>query len=56
MRFSRLSLWHGQGIPAKQLAERAGHAHASMTLDIYSHVLLAYRELTEAELVGVIDR
>jgi integrase len=39
LRHRRLSLWHGQGVPARVLAERAGHAHASMSLDIYSHVI-----------------
>ena len=39
LRHRRLSLWHGQGVPAKELAERAGHAKASMSLDVYSHVM-----------------
>jgi integrase len=39
LRHRRLSLWHGQGVVAKELAERAGHARASMSLDIYSHVM-----------------
>jgi integrase len=39
LRRRRLSLWHGQGVPARVLAERAGHTHASMSLDIYSHVI-----------------
>lgn len=39
LRHRRLSLWHGQGVPAKELAARAGHSRASMTLDIYSHVM-----------------
>lgn len=39
LRHRRLSLWHGQGIPARELAARAGHAKASMTLDVYSHVM-----------------
>jgi integrase len=39
LRHRRISLWHQQGIPAKQLAERVGHARASMTLDVYSHVM-----------------
>ena len=30
---------HGQGVPVKELAARAGHARASMTLDVYSHVM-----------------
>lgn len=39
LRHRRLSLWHGQGVPAKELAARAGHTRASMTLDVYSHVM-----------------
>lgn len=39
LRHRRLSLWHGQGVPAKELAARAGHSRASMTLDVYSHVM-----------------
>lgn len=39
LRHRRLSLWHGQGVPAKELAARAGHSRASMTLDTYSHVM-----------------
>ena len=39
LRHRRLSLWHGQGIPATELAQRAGHSRPSMTLDVYSHVM-----------------
>ena len=39
LRHRRISLWHQQGIPVKNLAERVGHARASMTLDVYSHVM-----------------
>jgi integrase len=39
LRHRRISLWHQQGIPVKQLSERVGHARASMTLDVYSHVM-----------------
>jgi integrase len=39
LRHRRLSLWHGQGVPARELADRAGHARASMSLDVYSHVM-----------------
>lgn len=39
LRHRRISLWHGQGIPARQLADRAGHSKASMSLDLYSHVM-----------------
>jgi integrase len=39
LRHRRISLWHQQGVPVKQLSERVGHARASMTLDTYSHVM-----------------
>jgi integrase len=50
LRHRRLSLWHLQDIPARELAERAGHAKASMSLDVYSHVMLDRTELTRQEL------
>lgn len=40
LRHRRLSLWHAKGVPARELAARAGHARASMSLDVYSHVLV----------------
>jgi integrase len=40
LRHRRLSLWHAQGVPARELAASAGHARASMSLDVYSHVLV----------------
>jgi hypothetical protein len=33
-----LSRWYGQGGPGRELAERAGHSKASMSLDRYSHI------------------
>ena len=39
LRHRRISLWHQQGIPVKALSERVGHARASMTLDVYAHVM-----------------
>ncbi|MCL4836440.1 MAG: site-specific integrase [Thermoanaerobaculia bacterium] len=39
LRHRRGSLWHGQGVPAKELAARLGHARASMSLDVYAHVM-----------------
>lgn len=39
LRHRRISLWHGQGVPARELAARAGHTRASMSLDVYSHVM-----------------
>jgi integrase len=55
LRHRRVSLWHFQGIPARELAERAGHSKPSMSLDVYSHVIAveeidveALRELLKA--------
>ena len=39
LRHRRLSLWHGQGVPARELSERAGHSKPSITLDVYSHTM-----------------
>lgn len=39
LRHRRISLWHGQGIPQKELSERVGHIKASETLDRYAHVM-----------------
>jgi integrase len=39
LRHRRITIWHHEGIPARVLAERAGHARASMSLDAYSHVM-----------------
>jgi integrase len=39
LRHRRLSLWHAQNVPARELAARAGHSRASLSLDVYSHVV-----------------
>lgn len=39
LRHRRTSLWHGQGVPTKELAARVGHSDAFMTLNTYSHVM-----------------
>jgi integrase len=49
LRHRRITIWHHAGIPARVLAERAGHARASMTLDVYSHVM----PLEEVELEAI---
>jgi integrase len=41
LRHRRITVWHQSGIPARELAERAGHAKPSMSLDVYSHILPA---------------
>jgi integrase len=54
LRHRRISLWHGQGIPAAELAARAGHTKPTETLDTYSHVLLDPTEATEQELQALL--
>lgn len=39
LRHRRGSLWHAAGMPARELAERMGHTKASMSLDVYTHVM-----------------
>jgi integrase len=39
LRHRRATIWHQSGVPARELAERMGHAKASMSLDVYSHVM-----------------
>ena len=41
LRHRRITIWHQSGVPARELAERAGHARTSMSLDVYSHVMPA---------------
>ena len=49
LRHRRISIWHQSGVPARELAERAGHSRPSMSLDVYSHVLADYREVAYEE-------
>jgi integrase len=39
LRHRRITVWHQSGVVARELAERAGHARPSMSLDVYSHVM-----------------
>ena len=39
LRHRRITIWHQAGVPARELAERAGHSRPSMSLDVYSHVM-----------------
>jgi len=41
LRHRRITIWHQSGVPARELAERAGHARPSMCLDVYSHLMPA---------------
>ena len=39
LRHRRITIWHQSGVPARELAERAGHSRPSMSLDVYTHVM-----------------
>lgn len=39
LRHRRITLWHGQGIPAREIGERVGQRQISTTLDVYTHVM-----------------
>jgi integrase len=49
LRHRRITLWHQSGVPARELAERAGHSKPSMSLDVYTHVM-PVAELEEEKL------
>lgn len=52
LRHRRTSLWHGQGVPIRELMARTGHSKSTTTIDVYSHVLIDNTELTAAELLS----
>lgn len=54
LRHRRITIWHQSGVPARELAERAGHARPSMSLDVYSHVMPP-DELASERLLTLID-
>jgi hypothetical protein len=54
LRHRRITLWHQSGIPARELAERAGHARPSMSLDVYSHAMPA-DEVADERLLALIQ-
>jgi integrase len=39
LRHRRLTIWHQSGVPAREVAHRAGHSRTSEPLDTYSHVM-----------------
>jgi integrase len=39
LRHRRITLWHQAGVPARELAERAGHSKPSMSPDVNTHVM-----------------
>jgi integrase len=53
LRHRRLTLWHQSGVPALELAERAGHSKPSMSLDVYTHVM-PVAEVAEERITAVL--
>lgn len=41
LRHRRVSIWHREGVPFREIAARVGHSRTSMTADTYSHVLMS---------------
>jgi integrase len=39
LRHRRISLWHAQGVPARETGERVGQRQISTTLNTYTHVM-----------------
>lgn len=39
LRHRRITLWHGQGIPAREIGDRVGQRQISTTLDVYTHIM-----------------
>jgi integrase len=55
LRHRRITIWHQSGVPARELAERAGHSRPSMSLDVYTHVMPAI-EVEQDQLVHLIAK
>ena len=56
LRHRRITLWHQAGVPARELAERAGHSKPSMSLDVYTHVMPVAEVVNERFLSLLSDR
>ncbi len=54
LRHRRLTIWHQAGVPARELAERAGHSKPSMSLDTYTHVM-PVAEVPNEQFLALID-
>jgi integrase len=53
-RHRRITLWHYQGVPLREIQERVGHSWASTTLDTYTHVM-PVDELPRKALLAVLE-
>jgi integrase len=41
LRHRRVSVWHREGVPFREIAQRVGHSRTSLTMDTYAHVILS---------------
>lgn len=41
LRHRRVSIWHRDGVPFREIAARVGHSRTSLTADTYTHVIVA---------------
>lgn len=55
LRHRRITIWHHAGVPMREIQERVGHSRASITLDVYSHVM-PVAEVPADELRALIRR
>jgi integrase len=53
LRHRRISLWHAQGVPAREIGERVGQRQISTTLDTYTHVLVG-KEVSDETLSALL--
>ena len=51
LRHRRISLLHHQGMSWAEIGARVGQRNLSTTADIYTHVLMDYREIKRAKLI-----
>ena len=54
LRHRRISLWHGQGIPAREIGDRVGQRQIAVTLDTCTHVM-PLGEVTENEFLALLS-
>ena len=55
LRHRRITIWHHAGMPTKEIQGRVGHARASMTLDVYAHVM-PVEDVPADDLIAVLRR
>lgn len=54
LRHRRITLWHYEGVPAREVQDRVGHAWLSTTLDTYTHSMRP-DELPKKALLAVLN-